>query len=308
VRRYAVLFPGQGSQFVGMGADVFAERPDLLGAGADDTLGWSLATVVAEGPDEELTRTDRAQPALYAVSYALWHVLGRALPAPPGAAAGHSLGEYTALAAAGALDFADGLALVAERGRAMAEAAAASDPSTMVAVMGMDAPAAAKVASDRREQGGKLWVANLNAPGQIVFAGSVADVDWLAEHAADFGARRAIPLNVAGAFHTPYMAPAADRLSAALGEASFVDPEFPVYSNVTAAPMTDPPTQLTEQLTSPVRFTESLQAMAADGIEAFIHVGPGNVTAGLARRSVPAADTYTVSEVADVAGAVDFVQ
>lgn len=308
MKRYAVLFPGQGSQFVGMGADVFAERPDLLGATADDTLGWPLAKVVAEGPDDELTRTDRAQPALYAVSYALWDVLRHALPRSPAAAAGHSLGEYTALAAACVLEFADGLALVAERGEAMAEAAAAADPSTMVAVMGMDAPAAEKVAAGRRDQGGKLWVANLNAPGQIVFAGSAEDVDWLVENASEYGARRAIPLNVAGAFHTPYMAPAADRLSAALEAATLGDPAFPVYANVTAAPVTDPRSQLAEQLTSPVRFTESLEAMANDGIDAFIHVGPGNVTAGLARRSVPAADTYTVSEIADVAGAVEFVE
>jgi [acyl-carrier-protein] S-malonyltransferase len=308
VKRYAVLFPGQGSQFVGMGADVFAERPGLLGKTADDTLGWSLSKTVAEGPDEELTRTDRAQPALYAVSFALWDVLRKALPRPPAAAAGHSLGEYTALTAAGVIDFDEGLALVSERGEAMAEAAEAAEPSTMVAVMGMDAPAAEKVAADRRNRGGRLWVANLNAPGQIVFAGSVDDVDWLVDNAAEYGARRAIPLNVAGAFHTPYMAPAADRLSAALDAADFADPAFPVYANVTAVPMADPRTQLAEQLTSPVRFTESLEAMAADGVDAFIHVGPGNVTAGLVRRSVPGADAYTVSEIADVAGAADFVQ
>lgn len=308
MKNYAVLFPGQGSQFVGMGADVFAERPDLLGDAADELLGWPLSTIVAEGPDDELTRTDRAQPALYAVSYALWAVLSSALPRPPSAAAGHSLGEYTALAASGALTYTDGLALVAERGAAMAEAAAAGEPSSMAALMGVDAAGAQTIASQRREEGGRLWVANLNAPGQVVLAGSLEEIDWLVANAGEYGARRAIPLNVAGAFHSPYMAPAADRLSDALSAASFADRAFPVYANVTSQPMSDPPTQLTQQLTEPVRFAESIEHMAADGIDAFIHVGPGNVTATLARRSASGADTFTVSEIEDVAAAVDFIE
>jgi len=307
MKNYAVLFPGQGSQFVGMGSDVFEERADLLGATADGVLGWSLRQVVAEGPDDELTRTDRAQPALYATSYALWDVLSDAMPRPPAATAGHSLGEYTALAASGALDFSDGLGLVAQRGDAMAEAAAL-EPSSMAALMGVDAAAAEQVAAGRRSEGGKLWVANLNAPGQIVLSGSVEDIDWLVANADQFGARRAIPLNVAGAFHSPYMASAAEQLVAALDNVSFADGEFPVYANVTAQPMTDPAIQLAKQLTGPVRFAESLEQMAADGVDAFIHVGPGNVTAGLARRSAPDADTYTVSEIEDVPGAVAFIE
>jgi [acyl-carrier-protein] S-malonyltransferase len=307
MKNYAVLFPGQGSQFVGMGADLFSDRDDILGPAADAVLGWSLQQVALEGPEDELTRTDKAQPALYAISYALWDELAGALPSPPAAGAGHSLGEYTALAASGALGFEDGLSLVAERGAAMAEAAAL-EPSSMVALMGVDAPGADQIAASRREEGGKLWVANLNAPGQIVLAGSAEDIEWLVANADRFGARRAIPLNVAGAFHSPYMAPAAERLSAALDAAAFGDGEFPVYANVTARPMTNPPTQLTEQLTRPVRFAETIEQMASDGIDGFIHVGPGNVTAGLARRSAPYADTYTVSELDDVAGAVEFVQ
>jgi [acyl-carrier-protein] S-malonyltransferase len=307
MKNYAILFPGQGSQYVGMGADVLAERADLLGDAADEVLGWSLRGVVAEGPDEELTRTDRAQPALYAISYALWDVLSDALPGPPVATAGHSLGEYTALAASGALDFTDGLGLVRERGAAMA-AAAALEPSSMAALMGVDAKGAELIAAGRRDEGGKLWVANLNAPNQIVLAGGTADIDWLVVNADRFGARRAVQLNVAGAFHSPYMAPAAERLSGALEAATFAESDFPVYANVTARPMSDPPTQLAQQLTEPVRFSESIEQMAADGVDAFIHVGPGNVTAVLARRSATDAETYTVSEIEDVAGAVAFVE
>ncbi len=307
MKRYAVLFPGQGSQFVGMGADVFAAHPDLLGAAADEALGWSLEAVVAEGPDEELTRTDRAQPALYAVSYALWDALREALPRPPAATAGHSLGEYTALAASGALDYFEGLGLVAARGEAMAEAAAL-EPSAMAALMGVDAPGAEQLAAGRRDEGGKLWVANINAPGQIVLAGSTEDIDWLVANADRYGARRAIPLNVAGAFHSPYMEPAAERLGEALRRATFTDGGFPVYANVSARPIVDPPGQLAEQLTTPVRFSESIVQMEADGVDAFIHVGPGNVTAGLARRSAPGAATYTVSELNDIPGAAAFVE
>lgn len=307
MKNYAILFPGQGSQYVGMGADVLAERADLLGDAADEVLGWSLRGVVAEGPEEELTRTDRAQPALYAISYALWDVLSDALPGLPVATAGHSLGEYTALAASGALDFSDGLALVVERGAAMAEAAAL-EPSSMAALMGVDAKGAELIASGRRDEGGRLWVANLNAPNQIVLAGGIADIDWLVANADQFGARRAIPLNVAGAFHSPYMAPAAERLSGALDAATFAESDFPVYANVTARPMIDPTTQLADQLTEPVRFAESIEHMAADGVDAFIHVGPGNVTGVLARRSAADAETYTVSEIEDVAGAVAFVE
>lgn len=307
MKSYAILFPGQGSQFVGMGSDVFAQRSDLLGDTADEILGWSLRHVVAEGPEEELTRTDRAQPALYATSYALWDVLSSAMPRPPVATAGHSLGEYTALAASGALDFADGLDLVSRRGAAMAKAAAL-EPSSMAALMGVDAAGAEKIAAGRRDEGGKLWVANLNAPGQIVLSGSVDDIDWLVANAGGFGARRAIPLNVAGAFHSPYMAAAAEQLGDALAGASFAEAEFPVYANVTARPMTDPANQLAKQLTEPVRFAQSIEHMAADGVDAFIHVGPGNVTAGLARRSAPDTEAFTVSEIEDVAGAVAFIE
>ena len=302
--QFAVLFPGQGSQSVGMGADVFATRPDLLGGRADAVLGWSLATVVAEGPEDKLTRTDIAQPALYAVSFALWEALSAALPSPPMAAAGHSLGEYTALAAAGVFDFDTGLSLVAARGKAMAHAARRA-ASTMAALLGADVEAAEKIAADRRASGGRLWVANINAPGQIVLAGGIDDVAWLTENARELGARRAIALKVAGAFHTPYMEPAADELLDALEAVTFASPDFPVFANTTAEPMEDPRTQLDEQLVAPVRFASTLQHMAERGVRTFIHVGPGDVTAGLARRSVPDAEALVVSSLEDIATVVD---
>lgn len=296
---FALLFPGQGSQAVGMGADVFAARPDLAAAAAD-ALGWDLARMCREGPEEALTRTEHAQPALYTVAFALWEALAASGIPPPAAAAGHSLGEYTALAAAGVFAFEEGLRLVAARGRAMAAASAAA-PSGMAALLGAEAEAAEAMAAARRAGGGSLWVANVNAPGQVVLAGGLSDLAWAEEHARQHGIRRVVPLRVAGAFHSPFMAPAAADLSAAVAAAGFVAPAFPVWANASAAPYQgDAGALLLRQLTSPVRFAESLAAMAAAGIRTFVHVGPGDVTAGLARRSVEGAETHVVSRLDEV--------
>jgi [acyl-carrier-protein] S-malonyltransferase len=302
--RYAILFPGQGSQKVGMGADVFSARPDLLVESVDRVLGWPLETLVAEGPQEELTRTEHAQPAIFAVSYALWEMLRNALPSAPAAAAGHSLGEYTALAAAGSLSYEDGLALVAERGRAMAAAPSVNDPSGMAALIGADLEHAERLAADRRAEGGRLWVANVNTPSQIVLAGSRPDIEWLSENARSLGIRRAIPLDVAGAFHSPYMEPAAERLASALERTEFEEQEFPVYANTTGMPVEDPARQLGEQLVKPVQFAATLEQMAADGISTFVHVGPGDVTAGLVKRTIRDATVHVVSDLEGIATVV----
>ena len=297
--RYAVLFPGQGSQFVGMGADVFASRPDLLGGTADAILGWSLEALCTDGPKELLTRTDRAQPALYSVSYALWEAFAAAVPNPPAAGAGHSLGEYTARAAAGSYDFATGLRLVSARGVAM-DHAAQIEPSGMAALPGADRDVAERIAARRRRAGGRLWVANLNAPGQIVLAGPDEDIQWLKDNARDLGARRAIPLKVAGAFHSPMMTGAAADLSAALNGMTLEAGRFPIWANVSAAVDGDVASDLSAQLTGTVRFAETLEGMWASGIETFVHIGPGGVTAGMATRTLPDAKVLTVSTLDDI--------
>jgi [acyl-carrier-protein] S-malonyltransferase len=297
---YAVLFPGQGSQFVGMGADVFAARPELLVDIADEVLGWSLRNLCAVGPEDELMRTDRVQPALYGVAYALWDEFRRQATNGPVAAAGHSLGEYTAFAAAGAIGFAEGLRLVAARGRAMAHAAAQNEGG-MAALLGADVESAEAMSAACRSGGGALWVANINAPGQVVVAGTATAIEWAGQHARDFGIRRVIPLKVAGAFHSPLMEPAAADLATSLEGAEFLPAEFAVWANADAAPVLDPVDTLHRQLTSPVRFAESLEAMAAAGVDTFVHIGPGDVTAGLAKRTVPGATVHVVASLDAVA-------
>jgi [acyl-carrier-protein] S-malonyltransferase len=301
---YAVLFPGQGSQSVGMGADLFDRCPDLLGEAADEVLGWSLREMCLEGPEDALTRTEHAQPALYAVSYALW-TEARSQLGEPSAAAGHSLGEYTALAASGAFGYLDGLRLVAARGKAMARAADI-EPSGMAALIGGDDDSAEAICAARRDAGGRLWVANLNAPGQVVIAGGVEDIEWAVANAGEFGIRRGIPLKVAGAFHSPYMEPAAEALAEAVDGVDIGAGDFPVWANATAGPHgEDTAALLVAQLTATVRFAESLGAIAATGVDTFVHVGPGDVTAGLAKRSVEGAEAMTVSSVDDVAAVSD---
>lgn len=302
----AILFPGQGSQFVGMGADLFETRPDLLGDDADEILGWSLRELCLEGPEETLTRTEHAQVALFAVSYALWEAFRQTYHGAVTGAAGHSLGEYTALSAAGAMPYVDGLRVVARRGEAMA-AAADLESSGMAALIGGDADLAERVASRNRSEGGRLEVANINAPGQVVVAGSDTDIDWVSEHGKDLGVRRVIPLKVAGAFHSAFMAPAADAVGDALSGVAFSEPEFPVWSNTTAQPherdqLAD---TLKSQVVSTVRFEESLANMASAGVDTFVHVGPGDVTAAMARRTVDGATVHVVSEVVDIAGVAD---
>lgn len=283
-----------------MGADVFTKRPDLVGSAANEALGWSLEELCTNGPEDRLTATDHAQPALYALSFALWDELRNAHPdAEWAAAAGHSLGEYTALAASGSLTYLGGLRLVAERGRAMAAAAALED-SGMAALIGADEASAEALCGDRRSQGGRLWVANLNAPGQVVVAGGSEDIEWASEHAKEHGIRRAIPLKVAGAFHTPFMAPAADDLRNHVAAMSFSPLRFPVYANLTGGPYPpDVGATLVGQLTGQVRFQASVEAMATT-VDVFVHVGPGDVTAGMAKRIAPETPTLVVNSVESV--------
>lgn len=294
--KYAVLFPGQGSQAVGMCADVRAQRPDLFGDAVNDLLGWDLNELIEHGPQERLTETQHAQPALYATSYGLYDEFASLVSTPPSAAAGHSLGEYTALAAAGAVSYLDGLALVAKRGEAMA-ACAASQSSGMAALLGTDRDHAEALSQQRRADGGQLYVANLNAPGQVVVAGGSEDIAWLVEHARDLGVRRAVALDVAGGFHSPFMVEAASALDEALRATEFAPPRFDVYANATAHPTTDVQQTLSDQLTATVRFDETLTGLAENGITTFVHVGPGDVTAGFAKRTVEGAEVKVVATI-----------
>ncbi len=289
-----------------MGAELFDARPDLLGSTVDEVLGWSLRDVCLTGPESDLTRTDRAQPALFAVAYALWEEFSRMLGGTrPVAGAGHSLGEYTALTAAGTFDYSTGLKLVTDRGRAMADAAA-RQPSGMAALLGCDVGTAEKIAGVRRDEGGRLWVANINAPGQIVVAGAEADLEWLDSHGREHGVRRVARLNVAGAFHSPLMASATEKLRESLHTVEPALPSFPVWANVTARAGT--PSEvcdlLARQVESPVRFAESLVDMAG-AVDAFVHVGPGDVTAGMARRSASGREVLVVNDLSSAAAVAD---
>lgn len=290
---------------MGMGSDLFAEDLGILGPEADSILGWSLRELCLNGPEDKLTRTEYAQPALFALSHALWSQLNNQLALSPAGGAGHSLGEYTALAASGALSYRDGLRLVSRRGGAMAAAADRED-SGMAALLGCDLDTAITVVAARQEIGGRLEVANINAPGQIVVAGGVEDLEWLEEHGKELGVRRSVQLKVAGAFHSSFMEAAARELAEEIGEVVFGSTDFPIWSNVSAAPHTnDIGPALVDQVTMPVRFSDTLVDMRSSGITGFVHVGPGDVTAGLAKRTLADVDVFTVSSLADIPPVVE---
>lgn len=296
----AAVFPGQGAQVVGMGSSLAERFPSCrrILDQADDCLDMSLSDIIANGPMEELTRTDISQPAILVVSWMAYTALTETFrDLRFNAAAGLSLGEYTALLAAEAMDFSDALRLVALRGRAMQDAAEAQ-PSGMVALIGAD-EAGANQLCQAVANGEVLQVANLNAPGQVVISGTQAACDRAVAAARDHGIRRAMPLPVAGAFHSPLMAPAADRLSAALAEVPFRDPKIPVYANVNATPVTTAAAiapLLVEQLTMPVRWADGVQAMVRDGITTCIELGPGKTLSGMIARTVEGVTCLNVAE------------
>ncbi|MEM8599911.1 MAG: ACP S-malonyltransferase [Bacteroidota bacterium] len=286
----AYLFPGQGSQRVGMGADLaeaFSEARAVFEE-ADDVLGFSLTALMfgtAEDAEEALKQTENTQPALYTHSLAALAVL-QARGQQPDVTAGHSLGEYSALAAAGAFSFADGLRTVRKRGELMAQARA----GTMAAVLGLDDAIVEQGCAEASEAGdGVVVAANYNAPGQVVISGDVAAVDRAMETLKAAGAKRVLPLPVSGAFHSPLMAAAQAEFGATLDALAIQAPRCPVVLNVTATPTTDPDEirrRLVEQLTAPVRWTQSLGRMQADGAARFVEVGTGTVLSGLVKRTL----------------------
>lgn len=286
----AYLFPGQGSQVVGMGMDFADTYPAArqVFEQADDFLGFSLSDLCFNGPADALNDTINTQPALYVTSMAILRVLQSEQPASvPAFAAGHSFGEFTALAAFGALTFEDGLRLVRERGRLMKQAGT-KQPGAMAAILALDiAPLQAVVAAARAETGGVLVIANDNCPGQIVISGDDATLERALVLAKDAGARRALKLAVSIAAHSPLMQSSSDEFRQALASTTFQKPQIPIYGNVSAAPLMnvdDIRAELGAQLTSPVRWRESMEAMIADGVETFVEIGPKDVLTGLIKR------------------------
>lgn len=279
----AYIFPGQGAQFSGMGLDLYEQSPLAQGffEKANSTLGFSITDIMFEGTAEELKQTKVTQPAIFLHSVILSKVLGNDFK--PEMVAGHSLGELSALVANGALSFEDGLKLVSKRALAMQKACEAK-PSTMAAVLGLEDKVVEEVCNDIE---GIVVAANYNCPGQLVISGEIEAINKACEALKEKGAKRALVLPVGGAFHSPMMEPAREELAAAIEATEFTTPSCPIYQNVVAKAVTDPveiKENLIKQLTAPVRWTQSIQQMIADGGTEFIEIGPGKVLQGLMRK------------------------
>ena len=290
----AYVFPGQGAQFVGMGKDLYDNNPEAkeLFEKANDILGFRITDLMFEGTEEDLKQTKVTQPAIFLHSVILAKSLGDDFK--PDMVAGHSLGEFSALVAAGALSFEEGLKLVSKRAQAMQKACEAR-PSTMAAVLALPDE---KVEEICGEVDDIVAPANYNCPGQVVISGSIEGIDAACEKLLAAGAKRALKLKVGGAFHSPLMQPAQEELAEAINAAEFKTPVCPIYQNVDGRPHTDPveiKENLIKQLTAPVRWTQDVQAMVEDGADEFIELGPGSVLQGLVKKIAKEVSTSGLS-------------
>ncbi len=299
----AWVFPGQGAQHVGMGRDLAEEVPiaSTVFAAADEALGYEISKICFEGPEDALMRTEHTQPALvvHAIAALAAAIDRGVVSVRPAFVAGHSLGEYAALIAAGAVSFAYGVRLVRERGRLM-QAACDAEPGTMAAILGLEPERLSAITSEAGAS-----ICNVNAPGNITIGGTTEAVETASNAATEAGATRVVPLAVAGAFHTPLMQSAADGLRPVLATVAFSDPELPVVSNVTARPLEGASSlvsELADQVTSPVRWLDSVQTMQAAGVTRVIEFGPGRVLGGLLRRIDRAIETSNIGTVEDLGG------
>lgn len=285
--KIAFVFPGQGAQAVGMGKDVYDALPNSRAVfeKGDEVLGFPLSKLIFEGPDSELKQTVNTQPALLTASVAYFEAL-REQGLKPDYVAGHSLGEYSALVAAGVLSYEDAVTLVRLRGRFMEEAVPGGQ-GAMAAVLGAEREALAALCQTISEENDVVELANVNCPGQIVVSGSQEGVNGVVQRVKEAGGKRAIPLEVSGPFHSSMMRAAADRLAEELKKVTFNTPNVPVIVNVTASPVTDPEEireLLVRQVYSPVLWQDSIEWLIADGVDTFVEIGSGSVLAGLIRK------------------------